>query len=1257
MTKGFFASLGFSYRPRDARFFVCAVAFCCLALLVPTRSHAQALSGINGTVIDASGSAIPDAKVTVTNTDTNVSRTATTTSAGTYYITDLVPGTYNVKVEKSGFKSFVQNSVTVVGGATSTANATLQVGTVSEEVTISAPAVALQTEQPEVGTTLTTTLTQELPQLIGGDMRQIDNFIFLVPGVTGDSFSHRINGGVDEQTEVMFNGVPEAFSETAGFTSWNQPPYDSIKDVDVLTGTFSAQYGLGQGVEQYHTKSGTNSLHGNGFLFYRDDKYLGAAGAFLDINPNNAGVIGEPNTNIQRDWGFSLGGPVWVPKLYNGRNRTFWFFSLDKFRFAQGQSPITLPTTAELNGDFSSLVNPSTGAPIPIFVPISWASNPSLIPSGCNPGAAPGQQFPGNVIPQSCFSANAKALLPLVPKPSVGFTTPGSERSNYTPSYVPVQTDRDWMFNIDHDLTPKQALHFLYWRQYHYLPAGWTTNALNDSTWNYEPAYGIEPTYSYAISPNLVMTAGVLWVHQNNDFYQTAPPPGGSFNAVQPGPYGGSFLPGINFGGGSWEPRSWGTNGWQYSINHKYGLSVMNNWLWQHGRHTMNFGVDIRKTWQRDYECQQCAGAFGFSSETTADPNETTTFGSAPGTNTGNGFASFLLGDAASANRQFAGDTRLRNSYVAPYFQDDIKLTPRFTLNAGLRWDLAFPFDNDNKFNQLTFFDANTPNTGAISTTTGKPLLGGMAEIGTCQGCVGWQNMDMSWTHFSPRVGFTYQLTPKTVLLGGLSWYWLDTGAFEYGVNKTAVNFGNNLNGTIGVDALPNQVPGYGQWDGNPLVAPTSPPLTSAFLNTQFPHQLTRKVKQGYNEQFVLGVQRELPGNMFLSATGIYAHDLHLPSALNPANALDYGFVQNTCTQGPTEVFFQDCVLGQSWTSAPAQALLQSAGFGTTTIAPGSCPANSPSSGFSGGPYFAPYATFGCDYGTNGLTLRAFLPYPMFRGITNNFETAGAVKYSGLQVSLQKRTGSGLTFLIGYTLSKTLSNTDSGFSTFNFKGLNPKNPQAEWSIANDDRHQVLTMAGVYELPLGPGRKFLNHGGTLMRNVAGGWKLSMVNRYMSGTPLQVASTNGTFNGTPLAYTTQSNTPDFVSAGSFNVNWSGANAHPCTALPCPAGTFASFNPAKFTFPGAWTIGNAAPLYTGLRHPGFFNEDLSLSKKFFFTEQFTGELGVEFFNVFNRMTAGSCVDTNVGDPNFGLNTQPGVPCQDNSPRTGQLMLKLSF
>lgn len=1248
------------------------LAVCLAVLLCPGELRAQAVSRINGTVTDQTGAEVPDAKVTVTNIDTNVSTSTTTTSAGTYLVIDLNPGTYNVKVEKAGFNSFIDRNVVVVGGATSTANATLKPGTVSETIEVTAPAVSLQTEQPEIGTTISETLTQELPQLISGNNRQIDNFIFLVPGVTGNGFSHRINGGVDQQTEVMFNGVPEAFSETAGFTFWNQPPYDSIKDADILTGTFSAQYGLGQGVEQYHTKSGTNAIHGDAFFIYRDDKYLGAPGAFFDVNPNNVGKVDQPNQDIESNWGFSVGGPVFLPKLYNGRNKTFWFFSYDRYRKSVGQSPITLPTPAELSGDFSGLVNPNNNnAPIPIFVPIAWKSNASLIPSGCTVPASgvgsPGTQWPGNKIPTSCFSQVSAGLLKQFPLPA---PTNSAVVSNFTPTTIPVNLQTDLSVNIDHNLTSKQAIHGLYWRQKYPIPTNpdWVASPLSNNFINTVLGRGVDITYSNAISSRMVLTGGFLYVYQSNDFLPTHLLTG-SFPGALPSGLSGqpNVFPSINFGGGGWEPQSWGPgNGLSSTINHKTGYSILGNLLYLRGRHTMNIGVDIRKTHQDDFEAggsggqPGAAGLLAFTSDITADPSETT-----PGANTGNGFASFLLGDATLGARGGAGNTNLRNTYVAPYFQDDMQIRPKLKVNWGVRWDLAFPFTSDFKTNQLTFFDPNAVNAAEINPLTGKPLMGAMAELGTCSACSGWSHQDMDWHHFSPRVGFTYQLNSKTVLLGGLSWYWLDTGSFEYGVNKVAVNYGNNLNGVVSIGSPAPQIPGLGQWDTNPLPSLPSVGFSPGFFNGTSilgfgqVHELPRKVNQAYDEQFVLGVQRELPWNMFLSASLVHTHDVHLPATLQSGiQSLNYSFVQSTCPQGPSVTSTLDCVLAQPWTSAAAQSFMAGQGkFGQVTYAPGTCGGNS-----APVTYFAPYNNFCQEQGTSTPLFVTQLPYPHMPFVTNNFDTSGADKYNAVQMSLQKRTGSGLTFLVSYTLSRYLTNTDSGFSTFNSRGLNPGNPRAEWSVGSNDQTHVLTMAGVYELPIGPGKKFLNHGGTAMRNLAGGWKLAMVNFYESGTPLPLNSCLDQFDCDPvIGNIFVGNRPNRVS-GNFGFNWN--NYYKGQPL---------INTSAFAPPGDWTLGNSAPFHNAIRAPAYYDEDVSLSKRFFFGERFSGELTIQFFNVLNRMLlnvgpvngAGiACWDGNVWDqaqfgrtPNFGKANLAGQNCQGNQPRRGQAEFRVYF
>src|SRR5579864_5967372 len=1241
-----------------------AAAF--LLLLMPLNLYGQAVSRINGEVTDQGGAVVADAKVTVTNVDTNVSQTTTTTSAGTYLIIDLVPGTYVVKVEKMGFRSSVTNNVLVVGGATSTANAILQPGTVSETIEVSAPSVELQTEQPEIGTTLPEQLAQDLPQLVNGSNRQIDNFIFLVPGVTGNGFSHRINGGVDQQTEVMFNGVPEAFSETAGYTFWNQPPYDSIKDVDILTGTFSAQYGLGQGVEQYHSRSGTNVIHGNAFFLYRDDNYFGAPGVFFDTNANNAGKIDKPNQDIENNWGFSLGGPVYIPKVYNGRNKTFWYFSYDRYRKSIAQSPITLATPAELSGDFSGMVNPQSGALIPIYVPIAWKSNPSLIPAGCSLPASPGSQWPGNKIPTSCFSQVSAGILKQFPIPA-----PDNSNvvNNFIPKSVPLDLQTDFSINIDHNLTTKQAIHGTYWRQKYPQPSNpdWVSNALSNQFINTILGRGANFTYSNAINSKLVITGGFMYVYQSNDFLPTHLL-SGQFPGALPSGLSGqpNVFPNIVFAGGPWEPwaspaTGWGNgNGLSSTINHKKGYSYLANLLYIRGRHTVNAGLDIRKTHQDDFECggsggqPGCGGIITFTSDVTANPTETT-----PGAATGNGFASFLLGDATVGARGGAGNTNLSNTYVAPYFQDDIQLRPNLKVNWGIRWDLAFPFKNDFHTNQLTFFDPNAVNPTEINPKTNQPLLGAMAQLGTCTGCSGWSQQTMNWHHFSPRAGFTYQLNRKTVVLGGASWYWLDTGSFEYGVNKVAVNYGNNLNGVVSIGQPAPQIPALGQWDTNPLpglpsvgFSPTSFNGTSILGYAQV-HELPKTVNQAYDEQFVIGVQRELPWNTFLSASWVHTHDLHLPATLQSAKqSLPYSFIKSVCPQGPSVTSMTDCVLGQPWNSPAAQAFMKSQG--TFGLVAGGC-------GSAAGPLYAPYTNFcleqspGAGGGDNISLFQAELPYPHMPFVTNNFDTSGADKYNALQVSLQKRTGAGLTYLVSYTLSKYLTNTDSGFSTFNFRGIDPNNPNQEWSVGNNDQTHVLTLAGVYELPIGPGKKFLNQPGLVRKNLLGGWKISMTNYYESGTPIQFHACLDQFDCDPvIGNIFVANRPNLASTN-FNVNWNNYYK----GLPV-------FNTAAFARPGEWTIGNAAPLYNALRAPPYLDEDVALSKKFFFGERFSGELTIQFYNVLNRMLLSTgpgggpaCFHNNVWSARFGdaFGSSPTVPCQGNSPRTGQAQFRIYF
>src|SRR5579864_5062685 len=484
-------------------------AVCLLLISFPSGLRGQALSGVTGTVSDASGAVVPNAKVTVTNQATQVATHAITSSAGTYTVTGLIPGTYTVQVEVPGFQLSVHNGVGVDVGKMSNVDVTLQTGTTTQTLEVQESVIALNTTQPELGTTIENAVVQALPIEIGGGRgRQIDQFVFLAPGVTGSSFSHRINGGVDFQSEVVFNGVPFAQSETQGFqTIWN-PPFEQVNEFNVLRSSFSAQYGLAQGVKQFQTASKTNDFHGDAFEIIRNN-YFDARSAY------------NPTTPIDKEnnYGFSIGGPVWIPKLYNGKNRTFFHLSMEWYRTNQSDTTfMSLPTAAEKQGDFSA-----TG--LTIFDPTT------------------GQPFHNNQIPQSRFSPLSQSLISLMPDP----TLPGYVNNLQSNIGVIPTRQNPWGFNIDHTINDKQSIHWSEWRDkwtsYGTETGSHLTGELGSRIFQPDLGTVFILNYSNNLTPHLVMTAGASWLGELND--QISLIKNNNFAAAPGAPQ----LPAINFSG------------------------------------------------------------------------------------------------------------------------------------------------------------------------------------------------------------------------------------------------------------------------------------------------------------------------------------------------------------------------------------------------------------------------------------------------------------------------------------------------------------------------------------------------------------------------------------------------------------------------------------------------------------------------------------------------------------------------------------
>ena len=1107
-----------------------------MVLASSSRVQAQALSGISGTVADTTGGVVGNAKVTVTNNATQVKKTTQTSSSGTYTVTDLIPGTYTVVVDMPGFQSSVHNGVGVDVGRTANVDATLQTGNSQQSIEVTEDVIALETTQPVIGTTIENKVVQELPvQISGGRGRQIESFIFLAPGVTGDNFSHRINGGVDFQNEVVYGGVPVASSETQGFQTIANPPFEMVNEFNVLRSSFSAQYGLAQGVITYNFASGTNQLHGDVFEIVRNEMF-DARGAYNATRP----------VDKEHNYGFSVAGPVWIPRLYNGKNRTFFHLSMEWYRQNQTSSNfMSMPTAAQKQGDFSA-----TG--LTIFDPLT------------------GKPFPNNTIPTSRFSPLSASLLPLIPDPKL------SGYSNNLQSQLGVLPTRQnpWGFTIDHSITQNQTIHWSEWRNkqtgYGTETGSYLSNALSSQVYQPNLGTGFIATYSNTLSSHLVMTAGGSWVGELNNQLSNHP----ATFAASPGTV---QTPGINFEG-PLSPTTLGSP-WTDSVNRKLGIAFQNNFLWIKGKHTLNIGWEMRRTYQDDNECQRCAGHFTFSNHTTADPNNLST--------TGNSFASFLLGQVDSAGREGSNELRLRNFAFAPYVQDNIKITPRLTVNVGLRWDVMRPFtENDN---HIVFFDSKILNAAAGG------LPGAATMFGNCTGCAGFDRADIKWTHFGPRTGFSYALNKKTVLQGGLAWNYLDGGAYEYGTSKTAVNYGNLLLGSFSRNSTNSTTPAFGGWDSNVLPFPARNAFSPAMgIGTNIFGFNRGAGIAPYSIAWSFGVQRELPGDMLVSAFYSANRANFLPSQLNPINQLDPKFLA------------LGSLLGLSVTDPQAVA----AGIRV------------------------PYPNFVRDLGGSATVLQALRPYPQFSDIQNNFDNSGSALYNSLQVQAEKRYTSGLSFIVSYTLSRSMSNTNSGFTSFASRSLNKDNQKSEWSIDNNDRPQVLNIAGTYELPIGPGKRFLNTKRVVGR-LLGGWQISPLLTYSNGTPLQV-----NVDGNPLG-NGAGNRPNLVAGQSLQNSYS--NVYDGKPV---------LNRAAFSDPGPWAIGNEPRYVAGMRSPMRLNENLAFAKHFVLHEKVNASFRVEFFNIFNRVVFGG-PNTNLNDPNFGL----VINSQDNRPRQGQAQFRIDF
>ncbi|MBS1850087.1 MAG: TonB-dependent receptor [Acidobacteria bacterium] len=1177
---------------------VCLVACLVVGSQQSAWTQGVATGSIKGLVTDASGAGIAGAKITVTNTATNAKQTLLSESDGGYQAPNLAIGTYTVKAEKDGFSTAVNENIRVSVSQSVTVDIKMTVGSVSEILTVEATSEAPITEDKgDRSVVLPAETLSKLPLQVAGGARQVDAFLTLAPGVTGDTFSARINGAPNFSQDFYYDGIPYMNADGGGRQEGLQPPFESVDEYSINTNAYSAQYGRGAGLLNFHFKSGTNQFHGGAWEFMRNNA-LDALGYF-------ASSSGAKSSQKQNEFGFRIGGPVIIPKLYDGKDKTFFSFTLNWFRFRGGSantSKITLPTANMANGDFSELL----GGPVQVHSDPNDSNSPlvNLINPCDDSTVLQGQifdpttsqtvggvpcrtAFAGNIVPSNLLSTLSNPYLQLIPTA----TLPGVIQNAFAiPSSAP-QNNHIWLLKIDHNISPKLVLHASHYQMKFNTPTSpiisgvlGTGNNFNVQGW--EPRISLDHT----ITSNLFnQTAfSVQYTQGVRIFFPLVPDSFNSPLATAGLPYPAIAVQNMpTFGGGANNNQNSG-GCWPCTF-------FADNLKWVKGKHTLGFGTEMRWEDERDAFSQNI-GTYSFVNAATAFPGQSVL--------TGNGFASFYLGLVNSASRTgFAPPRLVKTGYRAFYVQDDIRVTPKLTVNIGLRWDVSIPVTDP--ANMFSTFDPSVPNPGA------NGLLGSLVYTGTNGGpCIadGGASLcrsriaDIYWGSWQPRFGFAYRLTDKTVVRGGFGKSSLRGGASTLMGPEIAASY---LTGFQYQDNLISLDTGYTPpaalqptWDvGIPPVG-EAPPRTRDAANNQDVQYMARiDGKTGYTMNWNLTVERQLPWRVGFETSYVGSSSVRIGANLLNVN------------QVPSQYLSLGSVLNADINSQEAI----DAGI------------TSPYPGFT------------------GTVAQALRPYPQFHYISANTQNTGHSNYHSLQMRGQKNFSDGLTFLASFTWSKTLTDGLDQFSTFSANPLDTNNRRRERQLLGADANggaspRTLSISTTYELPIGPGKKFLNVRGPIGK-IVGGWGAGAVMSYNAGSylPITGGSANPIFNGQSRPNRVSGVDPKAFSGGNFN---------PYTDYYVNADAFEDAGP--------YALGNSPRVLSDLRGFAFYNENISAFKQTKITETTNIEFRAEFFNAFNR-TVFATPDMNFSDvQNGGFGRVTG---QANSPRIIQFGLKFNF
>lgn len=1136
---------------------------------------------IQGTITDQSGAVVPSAAVTATNVATAVATTRNTTDAGVYVISPLSPGQYTVTVTAPGFQTTVQERVLVDALAVVGLNISLKIGSSSEQVTVSDSPPQLNTDDATLGQTVRNEVYTSLPLAMNGQgPRDPTYFVNLVPGVqapgnqiSGTTFAS-FNGGQYFMNQIYLEGLPLQNVITQG-ESRNMSYGVSVEAIDqfqVETSSVPAMY-QGQGIENFVLKSGTNQFHGSGYEYLRNT-VLDARGFFNAVRP----------VERQNQFGVTVGGPIKKDKL-------FFFASYDGYRFAQQLTATlqSIPTLDARNGNFSAF-------PVTIYDPNT---------TNCVGGPCRRSPFPGNIIPSDRLSSVSKSFQSYLPTP-----VNNNLQNNYLPS-IPITLRTDSTSEkVDFNLSEKNRLFGMFSRGKYNAPLQPITDGYAGPLPYTNTRVVIEvPTTAqvkdtYVIKPNLLnqLSYGYvrLWIPlasatQGREDVQKA-----GLTGLPPGQASWAF-PQVTFTGPN-SPLAWGGGRTQANTDAVTNFTLQDNLQWTHDRHSITIGFE--RQWNQD----NFEGSAGGSGQTTFAFTNTETAGFSPTgtlvTTTGNAYASYLLGLVDNANTSETAITRTGARYRdwGFWFQDDFKVSPKLTLNLGLRYDILRPFvEVRDRWSGLNPNIANT----AAGGYAGALQFGGYGPAS----CNCSDLMDTHYGSLGPRLGLAYRLGDKTVIRAGYAIMYARMG----GVGGRGG--AHNGPGTLGYAANPTFTsldggisPAFNWNNGFP--AYQHPPFYNPTLNTGFTTAVPAGGAIGYADpvngalppriqNFNFGIQRSVMSNWTLGVAyaGSVAHHLAQPS---PAGRTIF----------TNQLSPQYLALGNLLRAAATPANIAAA----RAILP-----NMPG---------LPFSNF---TGTIGQMLR---PFPQYSSVTDTFAMIGNSTYNAFQATASKRMSSGSIVTLNYTFAKEIDDIANGRTAYNY--------QIEKAVGTVDQRHVFTGTFVYQLPFGKGHRF-GDGNAVVRNLVSNWQLSGIITASSGLPL--GPITGTCNAPNTGSCYASYNPAFTGSPRINGGYGDGKV-------LGANSTSYINKAAFTDPAPYTFGNTPrTLAYNLRNTFNSNQDISVRREFSILERVKLAIQGDFFNVTNYVQFGG-IGVNIDSANFGT-----VSSQANTPRKVQLAARVNF